>query len=103
MKNQYSFIITIVFVFLSVSLQAQIKKIEPPFWWSGMQKTELQLMVYGDNISSLTPEIDGLEISAVSADLYGHRAVQIFRAILPRDRALKRPRPLSYHQGHRPR
>lgn len=65
MKNQYSFIITIVFVFLSVSLQAQIKKIEPPFWWSGMQKTELQLMVYGDNISSLTPEIDGLEIKEV--------------------------------------
>ncbi|WP_456867833.1 glycoside hydrolase family 13 protein [Galbibacter sp. BG1] len=65
MKNQNSFIITIVFVFLSVSLQAQIKKIEPPFWWSGMQKTELQLMVYGDNISSLTPEIDGLEIKEV--------------------------------------
>lgn len=65
MKNQYSFIIIVVFIFLSVSLQAQIKKIEPPFWWSGMQKTELQLMVYGDNISSLTPEIDGLEIKEV--------------------------------------
>ena len=43
----------ILFVFLlltSVSF-SQIEKIEPPFWWSDMQNTELQLLCYGKNIS----------------------------------------------------
>lgn len=33
------------------SLQAQIERMEPPFWWSGMQLDTLQLMFYGNNIS----------------------------------------------------
>nr|WP_236958063.1 glycoside hydrolase family 13 protein [Joostella atrarenae] len=52
-------------IFSGFTAEAQIKKIEPPFWWSGMQKSEVQLMVYGDDISSLEPEIDGLEIKEV--------------------------------------
>ncbi len=35
---------------------AQVKKMEPPFWWSGMKHTQLQLLVYGQNIQTLTPE-----------------------------------------------
>ena len=39
-------------LFLSILLvasfmQAQDIKIDPAFWWSGMEETELQLMVYG--------------------------------------------------------
>jgi glycosidase len=30
---------------------AQIDKVEPPFWWSGMQNTELQIMFYGKDIA----------------------------------------------------
>ena len=30
---------------------AQIDKVEPPFWWSGMQNPELQIMFYGKNIA----------------------------------------------------
>jgi glycosidase len=33
----------------------EIERIEPPFWWTGFEHHELQLMLYGNNISLLTP------------------------------------------------
>ncbi len=40
------------FVFLlTVVIQAQVKKIEPPFWWTNMKHNPIQLMIYGENIS----------------------------------------------------
>ncbi len=35
-----------------------IDRAEPPFWWISMESTELQLMLYGENIGFLKPEID---------------------------------------------
>lgn len=29
-----------------------VKKVDPAFWWSGMKNSELQIMLYGDNIAS---------------------------------------------------
>ena len=37
---------------LTCALQAQLVKVEPAFWWSGMAETELQLMVYGKDIAA---------------------------------------------------
>ncbi len=37
---------------------AQIERVEPPNWWAGFKETELQLMVYGENIGNATPNID---------------------------------------------
>lgn len=37
---------------------AQIERVEPPNWWTGFEETELQLMVYGENIGNATPNID---------------------------------------------
>ncbi|SMC81426.1 glycoside hydrolase family 13 protein [Moheibacter sediminis] len=48
----------ILLLILNISF-AQVQKIEPEFWWSGMKSTELQLLVYGKNISDLKPEISG--------------------------------------------
>lgn len=47
----------ILFIFISLSaLQAQknevLNRIEPLFWWIGMQNQELQLMLYGENIAA---------------------------------------------------
>lgn len=36
---------------ISFAAFAQIKKVEPPFWWSGMKNTNLQIMLYGDKIA----------------------------------------------------
>lgn len=55
MKKIQTFILILI---LNISF-AQIQKIEPEFWWSGMKNTELQLLVYGKNISDLKPEFSG--------------------------------------------
>lgn len=45
---------------------AQVTKIEPAFWWSGMKNPELQLLVYGKNINDLKPEFaGGIEIKEI--------------------------------------
>ncbi len=46
-----------LFAWASVEAR-QIDRIEPLFWWSGMKNPELQLMVYGENISGYRPTID---------------------------------------------
>jgi len=48
MKKIFSFIIIF---FTTISAFSQQLSIEPAFWWSGMQESELQLMVYGNNIA----------------------------------------------------
>ncbi len=62
------YLIFILFI-LPVCLNAQstIEKIEPPFWWQGMKNSELQLMVYGENIQTLNPKFDkkGINIKKV--------------------------------------
>ncbi|WP_324719285.1 glycoside hydrolase family 13 protein [Salinimicrobium sp. HB62] len=35
----------------SFSINAQIEKVEPPFWWSDMNYSEVQLMFYGKNLA----------------------------------------------------
>ncbi|HEY9114086.1 MAG TPA: cyclomaltodextrinase N-terminal domain-containing protein, partial [Bacteroidales bacterium] len=47
-------------VFLSANLFAQdiqLTRIDPPSWWVGMKNKEVQLMVYGKNISNSKPSI----------------------------------------------
>ncbi len=44
-----------------------VTRVEPPFWWTGMEKDHLQLMVYGEDIGSTNPSIqsDQIELIAV--------------------------------------
>ncbi|WP_343211332.1 glycoside hydrolase family 13 protein [Aquimarina litoralis] len=59
MKN-----LLIVLFGLIVSLTyGQIEKIEPPFWWSGMKSSELQLMCYGKQIASY--DIESKDVSVL--------------------------------------
>lgn len=49
-------IILIWLIFTNSLLFANpVQKIEPPFWWAGMQEQSLQLLVYGKNISTFQP------------------------------------------------
>ena len=45
-----------------------IAHMEPPFWWAGMQHKTLQLMVHGERIAELEPQLDypGVRIAAVT-------------------------------------
>ncbi|MBX2843471.1 MAG: glycoside hydrolase family 13 protein [Flammeovirgaceae bacterium] len=47
--------------------QNKIDRLEPAFWWAGMVNPELQLMVYGENINELNPEISypGIRVDKV--------------------------------------
>ncbi len=50
MKNIY----LILLLFMSQIEYAQLQRVEPPFWWSGMHRENLQLLFYGQNIASYT-------------------------------------------------
>lgn len=43
---------TLIFVGVQALLSINIKKLEPAFWWAGMKNNELQILMYGDNISN---------------------------------------------------
>lgn len=58
--------LSLLLLFVSFQLLAQVQKIEPEFWWSGMKTPELQLLVYGKNITDLQPEFsNGIVIKEV--------------------------------------
>ncbi|MDE6416440.1 MAG: cyclomaltodextrinase N-terminal domain-containing protein, partial [Duncaniella sp.] len=44
-----------------------VDKIEPPFWWTGMENDTVQLMIYGTDIAVATPSISyqGVKIADV--------------------------------------
>ncbi|MBL0013867.1 MAG: glycoside hydrolase family 13 protein [Flavobacterium sp.] len=51
---------------LSGSVFAQIEKMEPPFWYAGMQNPDLQIMFYGKNIGQNSVEVsNGITIKNV--------------------------------------
>src|SRR5690606_26117469 len=57
-----SICLLIFLFFLSIEIFGQVNRVEPPFWWSGMKMDTLQIMVYGEKINQLEPEINGIEI-----------------------------------------
>ena len=50
------------FIFFSFLLNAQIEKIEPPFWWEGMKDKSLMITIYGTDISKYSISSDNLNI-----------------------------------------
>jgi len=58
---------TSVFAFfmlvLAPSVKAQqIERVEPPFWWSGMVHSEIEVVLYGNGLSSYTVSSDNLNV-----------------------------------------
>jgi len=56
-----------LFIFFSFSLVfAQVEKIEPPFWWAGMQQTELEVLCYGNNLAQYDVSVSkGININQI--------------------------------------
>jgi len=73
MKSGSKYIFTLfLLVAASIGLQAkspkyEIRHLEPPFWWAGMNNHNLQLQVYGENIADLTPQLNyrGVKIKSL--------------------------------------
>lgn len=60
------FLSTFLLLHISI-LPGQISRVEPPSWWAEMNNNRLQLMIYGENISSKQLVVDylGIKICAV--------------------------------------
>jgi glycosidase len=60
----------ILFIFLcfpiSLSQDFSINKLEPPNWWAGMKWSNVQLMVYGDNLGDVSVSIQNSGINVIS-------------------------------------
>lgn len=63
MKKTIAYALMSLFV-LSLHSAVKVDKIDPPFWFTGMQNSELQLMVYGEQIAEATVQLtyDGVSI-----------------------------------------
>ncbi|AEK24410.1 cyclomaltodextrinase N-terminal domain-containing protein [Capnocytophaga canimorsus] len=47
----------IFFLFFTLglsSIYAQIQRVEPPFWWTDMRHSQLQIMLYGKEIAQFS-------------------------------------------------
>ncbi len=47
-----------LFIFLTPLCFSQLDRVEPPFWWRGMNNNFLQIMAYGENIAKTDISID---------------------------------------------
>lgn len=43
---------------LCVGYSAEIERVEPPNWWVGFQNPQLELLVYGEDVGTLSPSVD---------------------------------------------
>ena len=64
-------IISLLIILISLnvfSAETSLERVEPMFWWTGMESPELQLLVYGVNISStdVVLEYPGVELVSVT-------------------------------------
>ncbi len=71
MKTIFRIFIICLLFFVSIRLSAQnvtLNRVEPPNWWIGMENPELQILVYGENISQTKPSInyEGVLIHSIS-------------------------------------
>ena len=65
MKRIFSYLGAIL-LSLSTYAAMNVNKIDPPFWYTGMQNPELQLMVYGEGIgkASVSVNYPGVTLSS---------------------------------------
>jgi glycosidase len=50
-KSNFNLITFLFIIMLSTLGHTQIKRMEPPFWWSDMKLSSVQIMFYGENIA----------------------------------------------------
>ncbi|MEM9260128.1 MAG: alpha-amylase family glycosyl hydrolase, partial [Bacteroidota bacterium] len=60
MRNFPLFLLTLLFLsaLSTRGLAQEIERVEPPNWWVGFENTELQLLVYGQDIGHLKPVVE---------------------------------------------
>lgn len=54
-----------ILLFISLTLSAQITKVEPPFWWEDMHNSSLMITLYGDELAAYDVTSKNLNITNV--------------------------------------
>lgn len=59
-RSQKTFLMVALLLWSSIAEAANYKidHLEPPFWWADMKNPHLQLLVHGEDISDLAPELE---------------------------------------------
>ncbi|MEK9612580.1 MAG: glycoside hydrolase family 13 protein [Flavobacteriaceae bacterium] len=63
----------LILFLLPLCLSAQVERMEPPFWWAGMENDTLQVLLHGKNISEYTvktPEAQLISTHSVESKNY---------------------------------
>ena len=51
---------------------AEIERVEPPNWWTGFDRAEVQLLVYGEGVGGLAPSVDKRGVAVIEAAATGN-------------------------------
>jgi glycosidase len=67
MSRRSLFLLILLPVILCSQLQAEVQRVEPPNWWSGLSTAPVQVLIYGEAIGSLEArvEADGVRLDRV--------------------------------------
>ncbi|WP_299312013.1 glycoside hydrolase family 13 protein [uncultured Aquimarina sp.] len=74
MKSYSKKVLLLLIMGLSISFLSQgqksemLTRVEPPFWWTGMNNPNLQLLLHGENISSFNVSVkyEGVQLKSVN-------------------------------------
>ena len=66
MKHLFSLLILAISASTLNAKDAPIDRIEPAFWWAGMEHHQVEIMIHGKDISQLIPSSDELQILGVT-------------------------------------
>jgi len=66
-KNGFFIFFFVLISWTSFCQEITLKRVEPPFWWTGFKNPELQLLIYGNNIGKTDPSVyaSGIELKLV--------------------------------------
>ncbi len=91
--------LALLFLFFTPSLLAQkVERVEPPNWWVGMKHSEIQLLVYGENISTLRPAVASESI-AMTRVVSVENPNYLFLNLVIKDSALPGKYPINFYKG----
>jgi len=77
----------IIFLFNSVaySQSFSVNKIEPPNWWIGMKWNQVQLMIYGENLSNAEVKFDDVRLKVIDIQSVENADYLFVEVMIPDD------------------
>ena len=76
-------LLPVFFVFITCDLFAQ-ERVEPPFWWVGMDNEELQILIKDENIGAQRIRLNHPSISLVQAHTFKNKNYQFLDIRIPK-------------------